>query len=187
MHSKATNHDRKAPVSESDSEVEAKSIPIKASGTKPEIDTSAEATKVKSGVSPERENIEDNIRKPERDSALPSVSQSTGKTEPRYTGRQKSAVESNEKEPVYKFAVQVLTSPSKLQLSDKKLKGQKDLIAEFDNNIYKYTSIHYPSLDTAVALQKKMQEAGFTDAFVVAYKLNKRIPLKQARDEMKGQ
>lgn len=179
--------DRKAPASESDSEVEAKSDPVKANVTKPEIDTAVEAVKVKTNNAPVGENNDDSAHITGRDNAPPKVLQPVSKTEPRYTGKQKSSVAKNDKANVYGFAVQVLSSPIKLQLSDKKFKGQKDLIEEIDNNIFKYTTEHYTSLDVAINTQKKMQEAGFKDAFVVAYKLNKRIPLKQARDEMKGQ
>lgn len=180
-------YEKKEPASESDSEVEAKSDPVKATDTKPEIDAVAESVKVKTNDSPAAEITVDSTRITGRDSAPPKVLQPVSKSEPRYTGKQKSSVEKNEKTNVYEFAVQVLSSPVKLQPSDKKFKGQKDLIEEIDNNTYKYTTEHFASLNVAINAQKKMQLVGFTDAFVVAYKLNKRIPLKQARDEMKGQ
>jgi N-acetylmuramoyl-L-alanine amidase len=105
--------------------------------------------------------------------------------EPRYTGKKNTNGGHKQDEAVYEFAVQLLTSPVRIKPGDKKFKGQKNLVEEIDNGNYKYTSAHKSSLEDALSLQKTMQDAGFTDAFVVAYKSNKRIPLKQAKEEIK--
>ncbi|CAN5656546.1 N-acetylmuramoyl-L-alanine amidase [soil metagenome] len=115
-----------------------------------------------------------------------SQKKSSGISEPRYNGKQKTAAARSDKESIYEFAVQVVSSYEKLKSGDKKFRGQSGFIEENDNNLFKYTTQHCLTFDVALELQKKMQEAGFTDSFVVAYKSNKRIPLKQARDEMKG-
>ena len=106
--------------------------------------------------------------------------------EPRYTGKKETAAERNNDEAViYEFAVQVISSAEKLKPGSSRFKGLKDLREEKDNNTYKYTTQRIQNLDEALSIQKTMKEAGFADAFVVAYKQNKRISLKQARDEMR--
>ena len=104
--------------------------------------------------------------------------------EPRYTGKQKTDADGDDEGRIYQFAVQVVTSSAKLLIPDKKFKGQPYFIEELDNGIYKYTTPHTETYDEALGVQKAMKEKGFSDAFVVAYKQNKRVPLKQALEEM---
>ena len=107
--------------------------------------------------------------------------------EPRYTGKQKTATAvKNDGLNAYSFAVQLFISGTKLKPGDKKFRGQKDIVEEKDKEIYKYTTPHYPTVNEAAEAQKYMQEAGFTDAFIVAYKFKERISMKQALEEMKA-
>ncbi|REJ83631.1 MAG: N-acetylmuramoyl-L-alanine amidase [Bacteroidetes bacterium] len=79
------------------------------------------------------------------------------------------------------FGVQFLLSKVSLKKNDPAFKGIKDVMEEFDNGFYKYTSGRIRSLDDAVTLQMMLRESGFPDAFVVAYLNDKRISLKEAR------
>lgn len=124
-------------------------------------------------------------RSEEQQAPQASEDRARSEEEPRYRGRQKTeASRKTEEDPVYLFAVQVLSSPVKIKPGDKKLKGRTDLMEEYDGGIYKYTSPHSPSIDSASVMQKKMKDAGFSDAFIVAYKNSKRISLKQVKEEL---
>ena len=103
--------------------------------------------------------------------------------EPKYTGKQKTAVPPKQEIKIeYDFAVQVLSSTVKVKANDKRFKGLAGLQEEKDNGIYKYTTAHCRNFEDAVAIQRTMQDAGFADAFVVAYKSGKRVPIKEVRD-----
>jgi len=123
-----------------------------------------------------------------KDTGIPELKTGDSKpAEPRYTGKPKTVlVDAGTLNAVYTFAVQVLSSTVKLKAGDPKFHGQKDLVEEKDNALYKYTTPRCATIEEAITVQGKMQDAGFKGAFVVAYKQNKRISLKQAREEMKG-
>jgi N-acetylmuramoyl-L-alanine amidase len=108
----------------------------------------------------------------------------TAAAEPRYTGKKNNDAVKTEPVENYEFAVQVLSSSVKLKAGDKKFKGLVGLQEEKDNSIYKYTTAHCPTFEEAIAIQRTMQVAGFSDAFVVAYKSGKRVPMKEARENM---
>jgi N-acetylmuramoyl-L-alanine amidase len=77
------------------------------------------------------------------------------------------------------YKVQFLLSDHELQKDDKRFDGLNDVGFYIDNKNYKYTSGHFENLEDAIALQKKMQGSGFKDAFVVAFKGSKRVPVKK--------
>ena len=104
--------------------------------------------------------------------------------EPRYTGKQNSNTASAETKAKYEFAVQVVSSSVKLKSNDKRFKGLVGLQEEKENSIYKYTTAHCPTFEEAVVIQRTMQDSGFSDAFVVAYKEGKRVPMKEVRENM---
>ncbi len=82
-----------------------------------------------------------------------------------------------------RFQVQILTSKSVLQGNDKQFKQLKDISYYKDNNLYKYTSGNFASEKEASTHKKELKNL-FPDAFVVAIKHGKRIPLEQARREI---
>lgn len=78
------------------------------------------------------------------------------------------------------YRVQFYTSSKKLQLSNPKFKGIKDLFYYKHNGMYKYTSGSFSNRNQANTHKKNIRSAGFSDAFVVSFYKNKRISLKEA-------
>jgi len=79
------------------------------------------------------------------------------------------------------FRVQILTSDTKIDLADAKFKGIKNVEEYFDNGLHKYTSgksTDFNQLNKVMlpALKRK----GFNQAFIVAFKDGKRIPVSDA-------
>jgi N-acetylmuramoyl-L-alanine amidase len=129
--------------------------------------------------------VDDTINKANIDTPTGQAIKENSGAEPRYTGKQNNnAVSKPETKSEYEYAVQVLSSSVKLKAGDKRFKGLVGLQEEKDNSIYKYTTAHSPTFEDAVTIQRTMQDAGFSDAFVVAYKSGKRIPIKEARENM---
>lgn len=76
-----------------------------------------------------------------------------------------------------RFKVQILSSDKKLALDSDKFKGVEDVWEYQVNGIYKYTAGSYTEQGPAVKLQNELRKKGFSDAFVVAFRDGKRIPL----------
>ena len=83
------------------------------------------------------------------------------------------------KEPIFK--VQIISSDTPLAIDSPKLKGLKNVWEYKDGGLYKYTVGNEKDLKSASALQSESRRKGFTDAFVVAFKNGKRIPVREAR------
>jgi len=86
-------------------------------------------------------------------------------------------IDVNEK-PV--FRVQIVNSPSRISLTSKRFKGREDVWEYRSDNSWKYTVGQFEKQEDAVKLQAEMKKAGFPDAFVVAFRNNQRISLKEA-------
>lgn len=82
---------------------------------------------------------------------------------------------------VINYRVQFYTSPRQLPLSDSRFKGLQSLSYYEHNGLYKYTSGNFTSVEKAIIHQKKIINAGFSDAFVVAFYKGERISLSKAR------
>lgn len=78
------------------------------------------------------------------------------------------------------YKVQFYTSPRQLPLSDTRFKKLENLSYYEHNGMYKYTSGSFTKFNEAIAYQKKVRAAGFSDAFVVAFYDGKRISIKEA-------
>jgi N-acetylmuramoyl-L-alanine amidase len=81
--------------------------------------------------------------------------------------------------PVYK--VQILSSPTPVDLSKY---SDKNLICPhyyMVNNLYKYVSGNFTKLKDATLHQKNLIEHGFKDCFIIAWYKGKRITLEEAR------
>jgi L-fucose mutarotase/ribose pyranase (RbsD/FucU family) len=78
------------------------------------------------------------------------------------------------------FKVQIVSSSTRLTTNSLKLKGLKNVWEYKDNGIYKYTIGNKKDLESASKLQSEFRRKGFTDAFVVSFKNEKRIPVREA-------
>ena len=80
------------------------------------------------------------------------------------------------------FSVQIVLSTSALSDESPKFKGVKKIALEKAGGLFKYRSGSFSSLEEAIRYQSEMRTKGFADAFVVAFKNGRRIPIKEARE-----
>jgi N-acetylmuramoyl-L-alanine amidase len=78
------------------------------------------------------------------------------------------------------FKVQILSSSTRLKTNSPQLKDLKNVWEYKDKGIYKYTVGNQLDLKSASALQLEFRRKGFKEAFVVAFKNGKRIPMREA-------
>ena len=82
------------------------------------------------------------------------------------------------------FKIQFLLSPTKLKEDDKRLKGLSPVDYYVENGTYKYT--YAASTDyNAVRSKLKGVTAKFKDAFIIAFKQDKKVNVNQAIEEFK--
>ena len=82
------------------------------------------------------------------------------------------------------FMVQIASSTSKIEMRPGNFKGIGDLYEVFENNRFKYASGRFADYSEAVEYRKEMEKT-HPDAFVIAVKYNKTIPLQQAIEQTK--
>ena len=78
------------------------------------------------------------------------------------------------------FKVQVLSSEKPLVSNSPQFKDLKNVWEYEDGGLYKYTVGNKRDLRSTSVLQLELREKGFSDAFVVAFKNGKRIPVREA-------
>ena len=79
------------------------------------------------------------------------------------------------------FKIQVMASKEKLPLNSENFKGVVDVQEYYERGLYKYTVSKSSSFDQANnVLLPALKKKGFTQAFVVAFKDGKRIPVQEA-------
>jgi N-acetylmuramoyl-L-alanine amidase len=83
------------------------------------------------------------------------------------------------------FMIQVVTSSSKRDITPGNFNGLKDIVEIFENERYKYASGKFDDYSEAVKYRKKI-EHDYPDAFVIAVKGNKTVPLQQAIEQKKS-
>ncbi|MBA3706098.1 MAG: N-acetylmuramoyl-L-alanine amidase [Bacteroidetes bacterium] len=76
------------------------------------------------------------------------------------------------------YKVQIISSDKKIALDADKLKGIEKPGEYLDKGIYKYTAGEFANSEDALKLQALLRKNGFPDAFVIALKDGKRVPLK---------
>jgi N-acetylmuramoyl-L-alanine amidase len=82
------------------------------------------------------------------------------------------------------FMVQITTSASKIEVKPENFKGFTDVIEINTQNRFRYVSGSFTDYSAAVKYRKKL-EAVYPDAFVIAVKDNKILPLQQALEQKK--
>lgn len=83
------------------------------------------------------------------------------------------------------FKVQIASSAKKLPMNSDKFRGLDYLVEYMDGSSYKYVAGNEKSMESATALQKKIKDQGYKDAFVVAFYNEKRITLAEANNIIK--
>jgi hypothetical protein len=79
------------------------------------------------------------------------------------------------KPPTVIFKVQLVKSPTKLKIIDEKWKLVKELEIAEEEKQYIYRADGFETYENASQACGKLKEAGFKDAFIVAYDGKKRI------------
>lgn len=77
------------------------------------------------------------------------------------------------------FRIQILTSSKKYNGREAHFKGLK-VQMYVHNQLYKYTTGNYRSLEQALNELDKIKQKGFADAFIVAFNFNERIAIQDA-------
>ena len=80
------------------------------------------------------------------------------------------------------FMVQVTTSVSKTEIRPENFKGLSDVTEIITQNRFKYAAGNFPDYSEAVDYRKKIDTI-YPDAFVIAVKDNKILPLQQALEQ----
>jgi N-acetylmuramoyl-L-alanine amidase len=83
------------------------------------------------------------------------------------------------------YRVQIASSDKAYPADYEKFKDIPDILYYQVNSIYKYTAGNYREQAPAVQLQNQLRKKGFPDAFVVAFRDGKRIPLNDANKSVK--
>ena len=78
------------------------------------------------------------------------------------------------------FKVQALSSENPIGSNSPRFNGLKNVWEYKDGGLYKYTIGNKRDIQSASALQSELRKKGFSDAFVVAFKNGKRIPVIEA-------
>jgi N-acetylmuramoyl-L-alanine amidase len=80
------------------------------------------------------------------------------------------------------FMIQVVTSAKKIEIKPENFKNINDIVQLFSGNKYRYATGVFTDYEKAVAYRKQI--AGiYRDAFVIAVKDNKILPLREALDK----
>ncbi|MFW6351527.1 MAG: N-acetylmuramoyl-L-alanine amidase family protein [Bacteroidota bacterium] len=87
---------------------------------------------------------------------------------------------SSSSNPVIRFRVQFATTSEEKQPDDPFFDDLEGISYYVHQGLFKYTLGNEPTLEAASQIQKELQQKGFTDAFVVAFKNNERITPSEA-------
>jgi N-acetylmuramoyl-L-alanine amidase len=82
------------------------------------------------------------------------------------------------------YMVQISASPKKVSVKPENFKNLKDITEIFSGGRYRYTTGRFTDYDSAALYRKKI-ESLYHDAFVIAVKDNKIVPLQEALDKNK--
>ncbi len=81
-----------------------------------------------------------------------------------------------------RYKVQLLVSDAPVQTDQANWKKLDYLVEiKMENDLYKYLATGFRSYEEASKAKKELRSVGFDQAFIVAYKKGKRIPIDQAR------
>ncbi|WP_282113324.1 N-acetylmuramoyl-L-alanine amidase family protein [Maribacter stanieri] len=96
----------------------------------------------------------------------------------------KEAIDANEVAKSIVFKIQLMASSKNVALNPSNFKGLSNLSQEPYKNLYRYMYGETRSFREAKMMQTQAKEKGYSSAYIVAYKLGKRIPIQEAIDEV---
>lgn len=96
----------------------------------------------------------------------------------------KGSITSKEVAESIMFKIQLMASSKNVPLSSNNFNGLSNLSQEPYKNLYRYMYGETRSYREAKMMQTLAQEKGYKTAYIVAYKLGERIPIKQALEEV---
>lgn len=79
------------------------------------------------------------------------------------------------------YRIQFYTSPQKLKLNDKRFKSLPNIVVYQQNGLFKYTSGTFNSFKDAEKNKSSVKNAGFKDAFTVAFHKGMRVTIADAK------
>jgi N-acetylmuramoyl-L-alanine amidase len=126
----------------------------------------------------EKEKLEK--AKADKEKAIKDSIANIGKPE-----KPKDKVEDQKTEGIW-FSVQVAHSNKKIPLNSKQFSGVPEIKEMEEKDSFKYISGKFRSTESALSHQKVMRAKGYSDAFVVAYFGDRKIPVKEARELLKN-
>ena len=88
------------------------------------------------------------------------------------------SVKNNSEQNDVVFKVQVMSSDKKIPLNSAQFKGLTQVSEYTENNLFKYTTGVFDTVNDATQFQRKVREQGFKEAFVVAFFKGNRIAMK---------
>jgi N-acetylmuramoyl-L-alanine amidase len=83
------------------------------------------------------------------------------------------------------FSIQLSVSALEKSTSEAPFSGLRDVFVVKDGRLYRYLQGHFRSRASAVEGLNAVRQAGFADAFVVAYRGSARITLDEADQALK--
>ncbi|NMA74002.1 MAG: N-acetylmuramoyl-L-alanine amidase [Bacteroidales bacterium] len=134
--------------------------------------------KTKSTTTPQHSN-NNTITTSNNTTTAPTTQKNTPKAEKEPITIIKKKVESQDK-PIFK--IQIMTSSTPLKENDRRFKGLKNVEYYFENGLYKYT---FGATSNYNEIKKTRDQvvSKFSDAFIIAFKNDKKIDVNKAIDE----
>ena len=119
---------------------------------------------------------------PETTQTMPATPQSAPvlSTNPTHNEAGRPNPASQNVEPVISFRVQFVSTSRELPPNAPEFRGLQGVGYYFHEGLFKYTLGNERTLEDAAKIQKQLQDKGFVDAFVVAFKNNERITPREA-------
>ncbi|MEP2278793.1 N-acetylmuramoyl-L-alanine amidase [Maribacter sp.] len=138
---------------------------------------------VKETVVESVKNVVDDVVKPKEVSS-PPIKQEVKEVVDVPVVKEKQAINEKEVADSIVFKIQLMASSKNVALNSSNFKGLSNLSQEPYKNLYRYMYGETRSYREAKMMQTQAKEKGYATAYIVAYKLGERIPIKNAIDEV---
>lgn len=128
----------------------------------------------------------DQMFAPKKEEAKPTT-ESVVKEDELKENEAENKVEDKGEDEVVRYRIQIVSSPSPLEVKASNFKGIEGVKELKVGESYKYTVGNEPTFEEGVNLQSKVREKGYKDAFLIAVFKGERIPISQAKELSKTQ